>query len=77
MCVCMSVCLSTCTYAHVFLMQLIVLSDVSRVGHLLMWSVYGSSSSLAGHQPSLDCIEFTSYPLDWYADRKEYVKKGM
>ena len=57
-------------------MQLIVWSDVSKVGSLLMWSVYGSNSSLAGHQPSLDCTMFTSYPLDWYADRREYVKKG-
>ena len=67
-----------CVSAHVhmsFLVQLIVWSDVSKVGYLLMWSVYGSNSSLAGHQPSLDCTVFTSYPLDWYTDRREYVKK--
>ena len=76
LCVCVCVCVRVSARVHMsFLMQLIVWSDVSKVGYLMMWSVYGSDSSLAGHQPSLDCTVFTSYPLDWYADRRECVKK--
>ena len=78
LCAYMQVCVCVCVSAHVhmsFLMELVVWSDVSKVGYLLMWSVYGSNSSLAGHLPSLDCTVFTSYPLDWYTDRRKYVKK--